>query len=59
MTAPENWLKPARDKPMDETSAPYTMATWEYPPCLRCGGECIFTDGICAACWRVYQEEIA
>ena len=44
---------------MDETVAPYTTATWEFPPCLRCGGECIFTDGICAPCWRVYQEEIA
>lgn len=59
MNASERWLKPTRDKPMDETAAPYTMATWEYPRCLRCDGECIFSDCICAQCWRVFTEETA
>lgn len=52
--------KPLRDRPMPgEESAPYITATWEFPPCLRCGGECIFDDGICQLCWLAYQEKQA
>lgn len=29
-------------------------ATWELPPCMLCGNECVFTDGVCAPCWARY-----
>ena len=49
-------VEPLKDRPMDETAAPYTTATWELPPCIACGGECIFTDGLCQPCWVAYTE---
>lgn len=45
--------------PLDIDHYPLDAGSWRLPPCLRCGSECAFSDGICAPCWRVYQEEIA
>lgn len=53
----ENKTPAIRDRPMPgEQSAPYTSATWELPPCIGCGAECIFTDGFCQQCWIAYSE---
>lgn len=40
---------------LDIDHYPVGLATWDLPTCLRCGGECVFYDGVCAPCWQVYQ----
>ena len=51
--AVENLL---RSRSEQDAPAPYTQATWEYPPCDVCGKECIFDDGLCAKCYKYYKE---
>lgn len=45
--------------PLDIDHYPNAPATWELPPCMGCGGECVFSDGLCAVCWRAYTESVA
>ena len=57
MTSPEQWVQPVKDRPMEAIAAPYLTATWELPPCIGCGGTCVFDDGLCPSCFIKYTAK--